>query len=332
VSAAKEADFRRILLTGGSGFVGGRLGPAIAAAFPLARHVNLTRAGDAGGLPGWENIAAPLLDRTAIADLVMGLKPDLIVHLAAQASVGAALNGAEETWRVNFGGTLDLASACAAHAPGATFMFVSSSEVYGRSFLNGPATETSPLQPTNPYARSKAAAEAMLPDILRADQRLIIVRPFNHTGPGQDERFVLPSFAAQIARIEAGANPQRLEVGNLDAEREFLDVDDVCRAYLSLLRAAPTLQLRETFNVSANRAFVIGELLQRLRTLSKAKFDIVVDHARVRTAEIPRVMGDSHRLRAATGWTSQTDIDALLHSLLESKRRLLRDNAGAYIP
>jgi GDP-4-dehydro-6-deoxy-D-mannose reductase len=317
------------LLTGGSGFVGRRLGPIIAAAWPRAQRVNVTRFGEAAGLADWQNLAAPLLDRSAIADLVMSLKPDLIVHLAAQASVGAALNGAEETWRVNFGGTLELASACAAHAPGATFMFVSSAEVYGRSFLDGPATETSPLQPTNPYARSKAAAEAMLPDILRGDQRLIVVRPFNHTGPGQDERFVLPSFAAQIARIEAGANPQRLEVGNLDAEREFLDVDDVCRAYLSLLRAAPALQLRETFNVSAGRAFVIGDLLKRLQTRSKAKFEIVVDPARMRAAEIPRVVGDSRRLREATGWSSQTDIDALLHSLLESQRRLLRDTLGS---
>jgi GDP-4-dehydro-6-deoxy-D-mannose reductase len=319
VSVAEEANYRRILLTGGSGFVGGRLGPMIATAFPQARLVNLTRACDAGGLPGWENIATPLLDRTAMSGLVSDLQPDLIVHLAAQASVGAALNGAEESWRVNFGGTLELASACAAHAPGATFMFVSSAEVYGRSFLNGPATETTPLQPTNPYARSKAAAESMLPDILGADQRLIVVRPFNHTGPGQDERFVLASFAAQIARIEAGGKPL-LEVGNLDAEREFLDVDDVCRAYLLLLRAVPSLPLRDTFNVSANRTFVIGELLQRLRALSKARFEIVVDPARMRPAEIPRVIGNADHLRSTTGWTPQIDIESLLLSLLENKR------------
>jgi GDP-4-dehydro-6-deoxy-D-mannose reductase len=319
VSAAEEADYRRILLTGGSGFVGGRLGPMIATAFPQARLVNLTRAGDAGGLPGWENIATPLLDRTAMSSLVSDLQPDLVVHLAAQASVGAALSGAEESWRVNFGGTLELASACAAHAPGATFMFVSSAEVYGRSFLNGPATEATPLQPTNPYARSKAAAEAMLPDILGIDQRLIVVRPFNHTGPGQDERFVLPSFAAQIARIEAGGKP-RLEVGNLDAEREFLDVDDVCRAYLLLLRAGPSLPFRDTFNVSANRTFVIRELLQRLRALSRARFEIVVDPARMRPAEIPRVIGNADHLRSTTGWTPQIDVESLLFSLLESKR------------
>jgi GDP-4-dehydro-6-deoxy-D-mannose reductase len=314
------------LLTGGSGFVGGRLGPMVAAAWPQARRVNLTRPGETGGLAGWENIAAPLMDRTAMSNLVAELRPDLVIHLAAQASVGAALNGGVETWRVNFGGTLELASACAAQAPGATFLFVSSAEVYGRSFLNGPASETTPLSPSNPYARSKAAAEAMLPDILRDDQRLIIVRPFNHTGAGQDERFVLPSFAAQIARIEAGEMPPRLEVGNLDAEREFLDVDDVCRAYMSLLRAAPGLPWRDTFNVSGNRAFVIGELLQRLRALSKAKFEIVVDAARMRPAEIARVVGNSDHLRATTGWSSQTDIDALLKSLLESKRCALGNN------
>jgi GDP-4-dehydro-6-deoxy-D-mannose reductase len=323
VTSAEGVDFRRILLTGGSGFVGRRLGPMIAAAWPQARLVNLTRPGEAGGLSGWENIATPLLDRAAMSEFVGGLKPDLVIHLAAQASVGAALNGAEDTWRINFGGTLELASACAAQAPGATFLFVSSAEVYGRSFLNGPASETTPLAPANPYARSKAAAEAMLPDILRPDQRLIVVRPFNHTGPGQDERFVLPSFAAQIARIEAAQKPPRLEVGNLDAEREFLDVDDVCRAYLSLLCASPNLPLRDTFNVSADRAFVIGELLQRLRALSSAQFEIVVDPARMRPAEIPSVSGRSDKIAAATGWTSRTDIDGLLSSLLDDKRRKL---------
>jgi GDP-4-dehydro-6-deoxy-D-mannose reductase len=320
VSASEEADYRRILLTGGSGFVGGRLGPMIAAAFAQARLVNLTRADDGGRLSGWENIAAPLLDRAAMSGLVSDLRPDLVVHLAAQASVGSARNDAEETWRVNFGGTLELASACAAQAPGATFMFVSSAEVYGRSFLNGPATEMTPLQPTNPYARSKAAAEAMLPDILRPDQQLIVVRPFNHTGPGQDERFVLPSFAAQIARIEAGGRP-RLEVGNLEAEREFLDVDDVCRAYLSLLRASRCLQMRDTFNVSGGKAFVIGDLLERLRSMSKAQFDIIVDPARIRPADISCAVGNGDRLRAATGWSQHTEIGALLESLLEQKRR-----------
>jgi len=306
-------------MTGGAGFVGHYLAPLLAAAWPQARLVNIVRSGEVRNLPGWHNIATPLLDSAAIKELVAVERPDLIVHLAAQASVGAALNGGEQTWRVNFDGALEMASACASHGSNTTFFYVSSAEVYGRSFLDGPASEDSPLAPANPYARSKASAEAMLPDVLRADQRLIIVRPFNHTGPGQDERFVLPSFAAQIAAIGRGEKPPRLAVGNLDAEREFLDVRDVCRAYLSLMRAAPNLNPRNIFNIASGKPYAIRDVLDRLRRISRLEFEIWVDPERMRPAEIHRVSGVSERIKSATGWTSNTDIDALLQELLESK-------------
>ena len=306
-------------MTGGAGFVGHYLAPLLAAAWPQARLVNIVRSGEVRNLPGWHNIATPLLNSAAIKELVAVERPDLIVHLAAQASVGAALNGGEQTWRVNFDGALEIASACAHHGSNTTFFYVSSAEVYGRSFLDGPASENSPLAPANPYARSKASAKSMLPDVLRPDQRLIIVRPFNHTGPGQDERFVLPSFAAQIAAIGRGEKPPRLAVGNLDAEREFLDVRDVCCAYLSLMRAAPDLSARNIFNIASGKPYAIRDMLDRLRRISGLEFEIRVDPERMRPAEIHRVSGVSERIKSATGWTSNTDIDALLRELLESK-------------
>ena len=121
---------------------------------------------------------------------------------------------------------------------------MSSSDVYGASFRQGPATEETPPAPLNPYAASKLAAELMLRDVLPSSSKLIIARAFNHTGPGQDERFVLPSFAAQIARIEAGLAEPRLRVGDLAAERDFMHVADVADAYVRLLERAGGLQRR----------------------------------------------------------------------------------------
>ena len=228
--------YKRILLTGGTGFVGGYLAPAIAAAWPGAERVLLRRLGETVLRDGWRPLDAEVTDSAAIGRIVADLKPDLVLHLAAQAAIGATAEMAEATWRVNFGGTLELAHACQRACPGTTFFFVSSSEVYGWSFRDGVASEDTWLRPMNAYARAKAAAESMLPDVL-PQARLIIARPFNHTGPGQDVRFVLPSLAQQIADVEAGRRPPRLELGNLEASRDFLDVRDVCAAYIAMLQS-----------------------------------------------------------------------------------------------
>ena len=194
-----------------------------------------------------------LRDAAAVDRLVAEARPDIIVHLAGQASVGALDRGAgEETWRVNLAGTLNLALAVNRFAPEATVLFASSSEVYGRAFGPDPVNEETPPEPANAYARSKLLAERTLADVLPATARILVARPFNHTGPGQREDFVLPSFAAQVARIEAGLQ-SALRVGNLDVARDFLDVRDVVAAYCALIEAAPRLPMRFTCNVATGR-------------------------------------------------------------------------------
>ena len=312
--------FRRILLTGGNGFVGGYLAPTLLAALPGAEGLLLRRPGTAGCPEGWGLAEAEIYDREAVTAIVARFKPDLVVHLAGQTSVGEARIAAEETWRVNFDGAFALASACAHAAPAATFFFVSSSEVYGRTFLAGPAREDAPLQPMNVYARSKAAAEQVIADVLPAEARLVVARSFNHTGPGQDERFVLPSFAAQIARIEARRQPPEIRVGNLDAERDFLDVRDVCRAYVALIKAAPALPAHSVFNVSSGASRSIGSLLEILSQQSSARFAVVVDHARLRSVEIPNAVGRNDLLRAAVDWRPIHSIEETLAALLQAAR------------
>lgn len=308
--------FNSILVTGGGGFVGRYLSDALAKAYPSARRTILYQVAPADPLSGWESHVADLTDEEAIQATVSALDPDLVVHLAAQSSVGQVGLLGETTWRVNLGGTLALASAVARHAPKSTFFFASTAEVYGASFNAGVATEETPLRPMNAYSSSKAAAEQLLRDVLPKPTRLIVTRSFNHTGPGQDERFVLPAFAAQIARIEAGLIPPVLRVGNLEAERDFLDVRDVIDAYCRLIAPELDLPNRLTVNVASGRAMKIGDILHSLRALSGVAFEVEIDPARLRPSDIPTACGDSTRLRDLTGW-------APMHTANDTWRALL---------
>ena len=306
-----------ILLTGGAGFVGRYLAPALAKHFPQNRRAILCLE-DSAGLPeGWQREVADITDEAAVQDAVARHKPSIVVHLAAQSSAGRSAHAAEATWRVNFGGSFALASAVARHAPDAIFFFVSSSDVYGASFRLGPATEDTPPAPLNPYASSKLAAESMLRDVLPPSAKLIVARAFNHTGPGQDERFVLPSFAAQIARIEAGLCEPRLRVGNLSAERDFMHVADVADAYVRLLECAGGLPRISVFNVTSGQTHRLEDLLGTLRDLARKPFDIEPDPERMRASDIPCAKGDPARLKEATGWTPQRPAGELLRELLE---------------
>lgn len=309
------ASYARILMTGASGFVGRRLAPALRAAYPAASLAAIAHT-PSDACPGWTTFCVDLADAKAITEAVRSWRPDLVVHLAAQSSIGEEDVFAESTWRTNGVGALNLASAVARTARETTVFNVSTGEVYGSSFLNGPASETTPLSPRGVYARSKAAAEAIFEDVLPIESRLVTVRPLNHTGIGQDERFVLPSFAAQIARIEAGIAPPKLQVGNLGVERDFLDVRDVIEAYLLILTGAEALPRRAVLNVASGKPRRIGDLLDVMVSASTRPFGVEIDPIRLRPADIPRIVGDASAVRRYFGWKPKYSLDALLVELL----------------
>ena len=288
---------QRILVTGASGFVGSYLRPMLKARWPDAAISGLGMRKDVGA--SQDLIAVDLLDAEALAEVVRKAAPDTVIHLAAQASVALADRDARDmTWAVNLGGSLNLASAISAHCPDATLLFVSTAEVYGASFLGGVVNETSLTLPMNVYAKSKLIAEQMFAAALPERTQLVVARPFNHTGPGQREAFVLPSFAAQVARIEAGAQPPRMVVGNLDVRRDFLDVRDVAAAYVALLEAAPRLPRRFTCNIASGTP-------------------------RLRPVDRPSACGDAMLLRATTGWTPEIPMDTTLDALVMAARQNL---------
>lgn len=307
-----------ILVTGGGGFVGGYLLQGLGKAAAGARITVLKRDPDDGSAS--ESVVADITDAAAMDGLIARLRPDIVVHLAAQASVGGSAAAAEATWKVNFQGSYNLALAVGRHVPRATLLNVSTGEVYGRSFLLGTAGENTPLQPNSPYARSKAAVEMMLQDVLPASAQLITVRPFNHTGPGQDERFVVPSFAAQIARLERQGSGASIRVGNLDACRDFLDVRDVVDAYLRILERAADLPRRSCFNVASGTARPIRQILDLLLAQASHKINVEHDPARMRPSEIEVAAGSADFLAKATGWMPQIPLEETVTAVLAHER------------
>lgn len=312
---------KRILVTGGSGFVGRHL---LAALEPLAavevHAADRQRTGPAGGdQPDCAHRHE--LDVTRAADvehLVAQVRPDIVIHLAAQAHVPTSFAEPEATWAVNLGGTLNLLAATRRHAAGATFLNVASADPYGASFRAGEAvTEQTPFLPLNPYAASKAAADlACYQEAATSGLRVIRARPFNHSGAGQDEGFVLPGFCAQIARIEAGLQEPVIRVGDLSAERDFLHIRDVVSAYLLLAGQAGDIEPGSAFNIASGRSWAIGDLLQQLIARSDRSIAIETDEARLRPSDIRRVSGSAEALRQAVGWQPQHAIEVLLDDLL----------------
>jgi len=307
-----------ILVTGAGGFVGQHLCPLLVQAFP--KSGKFVAFGRERFPEGWRHLRGDICDRVAVADAIKLCRPDIIVHLAGQASVATAALGAEATWEVNAVGALHLARACRLHAPEATVLFSSTGEVYGANFASGAVTEQTPAAPLSAYARSKFSAEQILADVLDRRNRLLIARAFNHSGPGQDQRFVLPSFAMQLARIEARLQEPVISVGNLEVERDFLHVDDVTQAYCDLLLRSEDMPDRCVVNVCSGVARSIKSLLEALIVHFGVSLKIQVDQNRIRTGEVLRALGDNRFLKSQAAWSPARSIEDIVAAVCSDAR------------
>ncbi len=313
-----------MLVTGADGFVGSHLVPRL-----VETGHQVLAACRPGGEPVQNWIGDPWRDAVQVVPFELNdpgvmrtaLTPlcDAIVHLAAVASASEARQDPGRAWVVNAAGTARLVEAiiAAREADGTDplVLVVSSAEVYGA----GPATprlEGDPLLPRSPYAASKVGTEvAALEGWRRAGLRVVVARPFPHTGPKQRPPYVVPSLVQRLLAAKA-AGATRVPTGNLDPVRDLLDVRDVAEAYLGLLASGIP---GEVYNIARGEGITLREVFCRLADLVGIRAEPVPDPALVRANDIPHLVGDPAKLRRSTGWSPTLSLEQTLRDMLDAQ-------------
>ena len=294
----------RALVTGANGFVGPHLSRAL---------------GEAGDdVVGLDQRNGPdLLDAERWVDTLLHHQPDVVYHLAGWSDVSGSWQQPVRTFQVNALGTLSVLEA-ARQAKISRVVLISSADVYGPvSAERQPITEALPPQPRSPYGVSKQAAEALGLQYHRAHGLdVVIVRPFNHLGPGQSPHFAAPAFALQIAAAEREGGGEILH-GDLSAKRDLTDVRDVVRAYRML---AVSGEPGEIYNVCTGTAVAMADLLDMLVAQASAPISRILDPARLRPVELPVLQGSHTKLTEATGWEPEISLSRTLTDVLADAR------------
>lgn len=310
----------RVLITGVGGFVGKHLAQHLLNSQPDAEHHGTVLHLAGAMTAGVTHHALDLRDAAATNRLLQDVQPDVIYHVAAIAAVGRSFNTAWETIENNALAQFNVLEACLTLATPPRVLVISSGEIYGPALPEHlPANEDAPLRPSSPYSVSKVTQDMLGLQYYIAHQMPVVrVRPFNHMGPGQSEGFVAPDFAMQIARIEAGLQEPRLYVGNLDAQRDFLDVRDVVQAYALLMTHGVA---GEVYNVASGETHSIRDLLDTLIGFSTTSIEVCNDPNRMRPASVPVLWGDASRLKKTTGWQPSIPFEQTLLDVLNDCRQ-----------
>lgn len=290
------------MITGGSGFVAGALADLLAAEYPQCSVHSVGHS--AGGFD--------IRDHASVAELVNHVQPTAVMHLAAIASPLEAREAPRRAWDINLIGTLNVAEAILRYAPKARLIFAGSSESYGSYFreANGrPVAERSPLLPETVYAATKASADLMLGQMARDGLNVVRFRPFNHTGPRQTDKFVVPAFARQIASIARGRHPNIIEVGNIDVARDFIDVRDVVRAYAEAALGLEYPGVGKVYNLCSGKPRTIRSILQLLKEISGVELEVRIAQSKLRPDEVPVVCGDAEAAWKDLGWVPVIPIE-----------------------
>ena len=311
---------KRILITGVTGFVGSHL-----AEFFLAKgNVELF------GIERWrsrtENIdhikarlnftECDIRDASSVKKAVQKIKPDQIYHLAAQSFVPASWSAPAETLTTNIVGQLNILEAVREMGINPAILIAGSSEEYGLVHPDElPIKETNPLRPLSPYAVSKVGQDLLgYQYFMSYKLHVIRTRAFNHTGPRRGEVFFCSTIAKQIVEIEKGLKEPVIEVGNLEAQRDFTDVRDVIRGYfLALEKGKPG----EAYNICSGKAYKMRDVLDMFLGLTKVKIKERQDPKRMRPSDVPILLGDHSLFSKTTGWEPEIPFEKTLKDLLD---------------
>jgi len=312
----------RAVITGVGGFVGRH----------LLRHLEaegddvygFARSTDVAGLDTSKVVCIDLFDRAAVERAVIETRPQAVYHLAAQSSPAESLSDPWATICNNLACQFNLLEGLLSAGLKPRVLVVGSSDEYGRVGAEDvPTDEDVPLRPSTPYAVSKVGQDVMgYQYFAQHGLPVVRVRPFNHTGPGHDARFVIPSFARQLAEIEVGMRSPVLRVGDLSVARDFTDVRDMVRAYrLALLFGEPG----DVYNLGSGRATRLADMVGELISLCGVHTETRVDPALLRPSDIPRQEADIRKFTALTGWQPSIPWHTTLRDTFEYWRDKVRE-------
>lgn len=308
----------KVLVTGANGFVGRSVVRRL-----LADGESVIAAvgpGASGGLVAANvtTLSLDLVNDVSIRECV-STPVDAVIHLAAIALSRAADRDPAMAWRINSEGTAKLAAELGAAAARwrtqPVFLLASTADVYG--WQQRPIKEEDCVQPSTAYATSKLGAELAAEQVARCcGLKVIIARPFPASGAGQAESFWIPARARMLREVKRNGSAA-VPVGDLTAVRDFLHVDDVADAYALLLtRGKPG----DVYNIASGRAVTLEEIHTRLEQLLGVNPKRQMDASQVRREARPYLVGDSAKLRAATGWNPRRTLDEILRDVLDAQK------------
>ena len=295
---------KKVLILGGGGFVGSYLALELKkSGYEVFGSDQLEEdAVNSDNLSAYSK--ANLLNKDEVEALLLRVEPDAVINLAAISSVGASWNIPQLTMEVNVVGALNIMEAARKLENMPRLMFIGSSEEY--EAIDAPISEETALNANNPYGISKMTQERFAAVYReRYGMKIFCVRPFNHTGIGQKDTFVLPSFCKQAAEIEKSGKPGVIHVGNLAAKRDFSDVRDIVRAYRMILESDNDSVI---YNVGSGKAYSLQEMLDYIVGLSKQKIEVEVDKERFRPIDTPLVVCDHSKIEKDLGWKPEYSI------------------------
>lgn len=319
---------KRVLITGASGFVGSHLCELLSGKdYEIFGTVF-------GNSPDFLLKIIPqdhlrdinLISRDDVNTLIEDIQPQIVFHLAALSSPKASFSDHGATLSNNLMGELYLLEAIQKYASTVEkVVVISSAEVYGKvSEKDLPIDENCPLQPLSPYAVSKIAQDYLALQFYLSHQLPIVrFRPANHTGERQSPDFVVPAFAKQIAQIEAGQQPPTIQVGNLEAIRDFTDVVDVVRAYeLAIEFGEPG----EVYNLGSGNGVRIQQILEQLLAESNTTISIAVDKEKYLPVDIPQIVMNTKKYHDIAGWKTTVPLKKTLQRVLHYWRQQITND------
>jgi GDP-4-dehydro-6-deoxy-D-mannose reductase len=258
-------------------------------------------------------------DQEGIQRVVAEVQPDEIYHLAGLTR--PAPDQINELYRVNLGGALNILEVVREHAPETAVLLVGSAYAYGRS--DRPVAETKPFEPVNHYGISKAAADMLGRRYALEGLRVVNVRPFNHSGPGQGPDFILPALVQQFVEIELGKREPVVHLGNLDSVRDFSDVRDIVRGYYLALQKG---RAGEAYNLGSGRKVSVLELYELVQQEAGVEAELKVEPSRVRAIDIPYLVADASKAYGALRWKPEIPLRQTTRDMLDAFRD--RSKAG----